>query len=83
MRVAWKTTASKILAQVSAGARPGRNAGRQDCELFGRCLPEPSSMQTRAEMIEQRVRENNAHASYLDIRRQLFAAVQIGYGASN
>jgi hypothetical protein len=40
-------------------------------------------MQTRAEMIEQRVRENNAHASYLDIRRQLFAAVQIGYGASN
>ena len=29
------------------------------------------------------VRENNAHASYLEIRRQLFAAVQIGYDASN
>jgi hypothetical protein len=53
------------------------------CELFGQCLPEPSSMQTRAEIIDQRVRENNAHASYLEIRRQLFAAVQIGYDASN
>jgi hypothetical protein len=53
------------------------------CELFGQCLPEPSSMQTRSELIEQRVRENNAHASYLEIRRQLFEAARIGYDASN
>jgi hypothetical protein len=53
------------------------------CELFGQCLPEPASLLTRAEIIEQRVRENNAHASYIEIRRQLFAAVQIGYDASN
>jgi len=53
------------------------------CELFGQCLPEPSSMQTRSELIEQRVRENNAHSSYLGIRRQLFEAARIGYDASN
>jgi len=53
------------------------------CELFGQCLPEPSSMPTRAEIIEQRVRENNAHATYLEIRRQLFDAARIGYGPSN
>ncbi len=53
------------------------------CELLGQCLPEPSSIEARAEIINQRVRENNAHASYLEIRRQLFSAVQIGYDASN
>ncbi len=53
------------------------------CDLLGECLPEPSSVQARAELMEQRVRENNAHASYLGIRRQLFAAVQVGYDASN
>jgi hypothetical protein len=53
------------------------------CELFGKCLPEPVSIQTRSELIEQRVRENNAHASYLDIRRQLFELARIGYDASS
>src|SRR5208282_3712716 len=53
------------------------------CELFGKCLAEPSSLQTHSEIIEQRVRENNALASYLKIRRQLFAAVRTGYGSSN
>jgi len=53
------------------------------CELLGQCLPEPSSIQTRSEIIEQRVRENNAHASYLEIRRQLLEAARIGYDASN
>ena len=53
------------------------------CELFGQCLPEPSSMQTRSEIVAQRVRENNAHASYLEIRRQLFEAARIGYDASD
>lgn len=49
------------------------------CALFDQCLPEPSSMQTRAEIAEQRIRENNAHATYLEIRRQLFDAARIGY----
>lgn len=53
------------------------------CGLFGQCVLEPSSIQTRSEMLEQRVRENNAHASYLDIRRQLFEAARIGYDTSN
>ena len=52
------------------------------CELFGQCLPEPSSMQFRSDIVEQRVRENNAYASYADIRRQLLEAVRIGYGPS-
>ena len=59
-----------------------READRM-CELLGQCLPEPSSMQTRSEIIEQRVRENNAHASYIGVRRQLFEAARIGYDASN
>jgi hypothetical protein len=33
--------------------------------------------------MDQRVRENNAHASYLEIRRQLFEAARIGYDASD
>lgn len=53
------------------------------CELFGHCMPEPSSIQIRAEIIEQRVRENNAQASYFEVRRQLFEAVRIGYDASS
>jgi len=53
------------------------------CELFGKCLPEPLSMQTRSEIIDQRVRENNAHAGYVEIRRQLFDAARIGYDPSN
>ena len=53
------------------------------CELFGQCLPEPVSIQTRAEILEQRVRENNAYASYVKIRQQLFEAARIGYDASN
>ena len=28
-------------------------------------------------------RENNAHAGYLEIRRQLFEGARIGYDASN
>ena len=53
------------------------------CELFGQCPPEPSSLLTLSEIMEQRVRENNAHASYLEIRRQLFEAVRIGHDPSN
>jgi hypothetical protein len=53
------------------------------CELFGRCLPIPSSLQTLSEIMEQRVRENNAHASYVEIRRQLFEAIRIGYKPSD
>jgi hypothetical protein len=53
------------------------------CELFGQCLPEPLSLQILSEIIEQRVRENNAHASYFEIRRQLFEAVRIGYDPLN
>jgi hypothetical protein len=53
------------------------------CELLGQCLPEPSSLQILSEIIEHRVRENNAHASYLDIRRQLLRAVRIGYDSSD
>ena len=53
------------------------------CELLGQCLPEPSSVQARSEIMEQRVRENNAHGSYLEIRRELFEAARIGYDASN
>jgi hypothetical protein len=53
------------------------------CELFGQVMPEPSSIQIRAEIVEQRVRENNAYAGYVEIRRQLFEAARIGYDASS
>jgi hypothetical protein len=53
------------------------------CELFGQCLPEPSSVQTRSDIVAQRVRENNAYANYAEIRRQLLEAVRIGYDSSN
>jgi len=53
------------------------------CELFGQCLPEPSSIQTRADIMLQRVRENDAYASYAEIRQQLLEAVRIGYHQSN
>jgi hypothetical protein len=49
------------------------------CELFGQCLPEPSSIQIRAEITQQRILENNAYASYAEIRRQLFGATRTGY----
>jgi hypothetical protein len=52
-------------------------------ELLGHCAPEPLSVQARSEILEQRVRENNAYASYVKIRRQLFEAARIGYDASN
>src|ERR1035437_6078288 len=42
------------------------------CELFGQCLPESSSIQFRSEIMRQRILENNAHANYFEIRRQLF-----------
>ena len=50
------------------------------CELFGQCLPEPSSIQFRADIVEQRARENKAYAGYVEIRRRLLEAVRIGYG---
>ena len=53
------------------------------CELFGQCQPEPSSLQIRSEIIQQRILENNAYASYAEIRRQLFEAARIGYDASS
>lgn len=53
------------------------------CELFGHCLPEPSSIQIRSEIMQQRILENNAYASYSEIRRQLFEAARIGYDTSN
>jgi len=53
------------------------------CALFGQCLPEPSSIEIRSDIVEQRVRENNAYANYSEIRRQLFDAVRIGYDPSN
>ena len=33
------------------------------CELFGQCLPEPTSIRFRSDTVEQRVRENNAYTS--------------------
>ena len=51
------------------------------CELFGQCLPDPSSIQIRSEIIQQRILENNAYASYAEVRRQLFEATRIGYDA--
>ncbi len=59
-----------------------READRM-CELFGLCLPEASSIQIRSEIVQQRILENNAYASYIEIRRQLFEAARIGYDASN
>ena len=53
------------------------------CELFGQCRPEPSSLQTRSAIAQQRILENNAYASYAEIRRQLFEATRIGYDVSN
>jgi hypothetical protein len=43
----------------------------------------PHPLQTLSKIIEQRIRENNAHASYIEVRRQLFEAVRIGYDWSN
>jgi hypothetical protein len=53
------------------------------CELFGQCLPEPLAIQIRSDIVEQRVRENNAYASYAEVRRQLLEAVRIGYDPPN
>ena len=53
------------------------------CVLFGQCLPEPSLLQVRAKILEQRVRENTAYANYADIRQQLLEAVRTGYDPSN
>jgi hypothetical protein len=53
------------------------------CDLLGQCLPEPSSLQTLSEITDQRVRENNAHASYLELRGQLLRAVRAGYEPLN
>jgi len=39
----------------------------------------PHPLQTLSKIIEQRIRENNAHASHIEVRRQLFEAVRIGY----
>jgi hypothetical protein len=52
---------------------------RKMCGLFGQCLAEPASLQILSEIIEQRVRENNAHASYIEIRKQLFQAIRVSY----
>jgi hypothetical protein len=52
------------------------------CELFGQCQPDASSLQIRSEIVEQRVRELNAYASYSEIRRQLLEAVRVGYDAT-
>jgi hypothetical protein len=49
------------------------------CELLGQCLPGPSSIQFRTDILEQRARENKAYAGYVKIRRQLLEAVRIGY----
>jgi hypothetical protein len=53
------------------------------CEMFGKCLPVPLPIQVRASIMEQRVRENNAYASYVDVRQQLLDAVRAGYDPSN
>jgi len=53
------------------------------CELFGKCLPVPSPIQIRATILEQRIRENDAYASYVDIRQQLLDAVRAGYDPAN
>jgi hypothetical protein len=53
------------------------------CELFGECLPVSSSLRDLSGITEQRVRENNAHASYAEIRRQLFEAIRTGYRPSD
>jgi hypothetical protein len=53
------------------------------CELLGQCLPGPSSIQFRTEILEQRARENKAHARYVEIRRQLLEAVRMGYKPQN
>ena len=36
------------------------------CELFGQCLPEPSAIQIRSDIVEERFAN-----SYTEIRRQL------------
>jgi len=50
------------------------------CELFGQCLPQPSSIRFREDIVEQRARENKTYAAYVEVRRQLLEAVRIGYG---
>jgi len=53
------------------------------CELFGQCHPEASSIQIRSDIVEQRIRENNAYGNYSEVRRQLLEAVRLGYDMAN
>jgi hypothetical protein len=45
------------------------------CELFSQCCPEPSSIQIRSEIIQQRILENNAY-SPPTVRGAILAAAE-------
>ena len=52
-------------------------------ELLGHCRPERLTLQQRARIQNQRLRENDAYKRYNDLRSRLFAAARIGYSDSN
>jgi hypothetical protein len=49
------------------------------CTLLGKVEPVPSSLKLRSEIMQQRLRENQAQADYAEVRRRLFDAARLGY----
>jgi hypothetical protein len=74
---------AELYAKCSETLKQYAHEADRMCEMFGQCLPGPSSMQIRADIAEQRVRENNAYSNHATIRRQLLEAVRIGYDSAN
>jgi hypothetical protein len=49
------------------------------CEMLGKAEPGPLGLTVRSDILEQRHRENEAHARFQEIRNLLLDLVQIGY----
>src|SRR4051812_48606689 len=53
------------------------------CEMLGHSQVDPLGLMERSEINAQRLRENDAHARYHELRAQLLEAAQAGYGSLN
>jgi hypothetical protein len=51
--------------------------------LLAQCQPEKLDLPGRSDIQAQRLRENDAHARYQDLRARSLEAAQIGYEKSN
>jgi hypothetical protein len=52
------------------------------CEILSRCQPAKLGMLERSAINSQRMRENDAFASYSQVRARLLALATAGYGDS-